>query len=169
MAGTNILNRSLGTKITLNTAQQGSGGWSIVVKVNDTSKTNDDTLAADPDLVIPVVVNGKYIFQMFTYIKSPVGSGFKHDFAIPSGTTGWKNDSGAFWSGGISPYDTVVLTTTDTVNVDDNTPVNIASFHGYISVGSTAGNVTLRWAQSISNGVATILKQGTYISYRKIN
>lgn len=137
-----------------------------IVKSGDTGRTSTTTLAADPHLALAVSASATYLLDGFIDYDGAFGAGgLKMDFTLPAGAT-------LRWG----PLGNVVADTTqkyhsNTVNTG-SLPVGTygtggshtaATLRGYLTVAGTAGTVTLRWAQSASNGTATTVYTGSWI------
>ncbi|MCC7528276.1 MAG: hypothetical protein IT342_07125 [Candidatus Melainabacteria bacterium] len=124
----------------------GSGGNKSVIKSSDTSRTSTTTLADDPHLSIALEANTTYHFSaLFSINLVNSGPKFKMTFVGPAGSTiNWgANFNGIEFvsgSGGTSQASTAV-------EGGDNSAVCTGS----ITLGSTAGNLTLQWAQNNSS------------------
>jgi hypothetical protein len=133
-------------------------------KAADTPRSNTTTLANDPDLTVPVVANGSYLFLCLLFATgAAISTGdLKAAFAWPSGGSG-KWGSAGFATGSAVPNWNAARTTTAT-----SVPfgVNGASsswmlLGGMLLNGATPGSLTLQWAQNTSNATATTLQLGS--------
>ncbi|MFE4367950.1 MULTISPECIES: collagen-like domain-containing protein [unclassified Streptomyces] len=126
----------------------------IALKSADTSRASTATLAADNHLVVPVVANATYAVEAVV-VWTNGGGGMAIGWTGPSGATMvWTDNDGAGMQ---------TIGTTDTFSVTTGT-----SLKGALKTGTTAGSLTLRWAQGTSNAAATVLKSGCYLSARRI-
>ncbi|MGW0929565.1 hypothetical protein [Streptomyces sp. NPDC002644] len=127
----------------------GHGHFQASWKTADTSRSNTATSAIDSDMQLPVAANGVYDIEVVA-VWTHGGGGFRCDFSAPSGAAMAYTDNDGF---GLAN-----LGTDSTFNATSGT-----SFKGLLRVGSTAGNVSFRWAQNTSNAAATVLKAGSFI------
>ncbi|MGW1761008.1 hypothetical protein [Streptomyces mirabilis] len=133
---------------------QGVGQTQAVAKAADTSRTSTATVAADPHLTLPVVASATYIVEAVV-VWTNGGGGFRASWTAPSGATMvWTDNDG----GGSS-----ALGTDLTFSVTTGT-----TFQGALIVGTTAGSLTLRWAQNSSNTGATVLLAGCYLKLERV-
>ncbi|MGW2497285.1 collagen-like triple helix repeat-containing protein [Streptomyces pseudogriseolus] len=125
-----------------------------VVKTADTSRASTITPAADPHLALTVAANATYIVEAVGVWTSG-GGGFRVDWTAPSGASMvWTDNDGA-GSAALGDDLTFAATTGTT-------------FQGALITGSTAGTLTLRWAQNTSNTAATVLKAGCYLRLERV-
>lgn len=134
-------------------------------KASDTSRANNNTPSADPDLVIALLANTTYVVRGTIYATSTSAApDILLGFNVPAGTTigigmvGSRNNaSGAqhgaqFDAGG----------NTQNVNITSN-GISIIMLDGIINVGGTPGNLELIWSQNSLNAIATVLRANSYL------
>ncbi|MFK0108508.1 hypothetical protein [Streptomyces sp. NPDC091217] len=137
-----------------NVIVQGVGQTQAVTKSADTSRTSTATVAADTHLTLPVVASATYIVEA-VLVWTNGGGGFRASWTAPSGATMvWTDNDG----GGAS-----ALGTDLTFSVTTGT-----TFQGALIVSTTAGSLTLRWAQNSSNTAATVLLAGCYLKLERV-
>lgn len=134
------------------TGPNGDPGRKSVMKTSDTTRISTTTLADDPHLSLALEANKTYhFFSTFTIDMEASGPHFKMTFVGPSGSTiNWSaviRDDFLSGSGGTSQ---------SAVAVDGG--ANLAVCYGSIAVGSTAGNLTLQWAQNTNQNRNVTLK-----------
>ncbi|MBK3576118.1 hypothetical protein JHN63_20305 [Streptomyces sp. MBT65] len=133
---------------------QGVGQTQAIVKAADTSRTSTATVAADTHLILPVVASATYIVEAVV-VWTNGGGGFRADWSAPTGATMvWTDNDG------VGAPD---LGTDLTFSVTTGT-----TFQGALIVSTTAGNLTLRWAQNASNTAATVLLAGSYLKLERV-
>jgi hypothetical protein len=133
-------------------------------KTSQTSVTSSTTLAPDPDLSVPVVASATYLFELVLMNCSGGAAGaLKLNFAVPSGAAGDYLDLGNNTSGTDSIIDAGALTTVTPNNCNAGVLVK-----GLIVVSTTAGNLTLQWAQNSSNATATVVGVNSYLTARQV-
>jgi hypothetical protein len=134
------------------------------------SANTGSTYTDDPHLAISVVASAAYAVQM--YGVAAIGAGLmKLQWTHPSGSTfeagswgydpgtaDWQTNGGGF--GSSSP--SVIVTGLAAVA---NTPLRA---DGLLIVGSTAGIVTLQWAQNAANAANTTLRKGSWLRLNRI-
>lgn len=160
----------------------GSGTWTTppgnentyitttVVKAADTSRSSTTTLADDADLTFAVTANSKYLVR-FALI---VTGGATEDFKFALGGPASYQPSGSVW---MNPGNTTTISGDDAPNNNVAETIVLAChatepgsifWDGYVTTSGTAGTFSIMWAQNTSGATATLLKAGSYLSYRKI-
>lgn len=148
--------------------------WTVPLaayKASDTSRASNTTQASDPDLTVAVAANCTYWVDVWlNYEGGTQGSSdLKLGFAVPSGATlrssatftgqsGGSNTEGYYASGGSA------------LTPGTNGAGNIRGFilHGTLAVSSSAGSLTLSWAQNTSSGTATTIHTGSVLVLQRI-
>jgi hypothetical protein len=124
----------------------GTGTITQVKKPADTDRNSTITPAADPDLTQPVAANATYDVECVA-VWSNGGGGFRATWAVPSGTSmTWTDNDGV---GQTSPSGVVTFSATTGTTLK-----------GTLTTGSTAGSISLSWAQNTSNAGTTSLRAG---------
>lgn len=137
-----------------NVIVQGVGQTQAIVKAADTSRTSTVTAAADTHLTLPVVASATYIVEA-VLVWTNGGGGFRADWSAPSGATMvWTDNDGA---------GAAALGTDLTFSVTTGT-----TFQGALVMSTTAGSLTLRWAQNTSDAAATVLLAGCYLKLERV-
>lgn len=143
-------------------------------KAADTTRASTTTLTADPDLTLPVDANKSYRLECMIIANSNATANFKLNFTRPSGMnafgTALGQGLGGFGSG--IPYDAQ-----SGLDITSNIPTfagnAITDFAVQISAvivsSSTAGSLTLQWAQNTSNAGNTIVRQGSWMLLRRVS
>lgn len=143
----------------------------IVSKAADQSVTSSTTLTNDSHLVAALVANATYILDGYLMLfGSGAGLGdAKIDFTVPSGTTMHYTSGGVVAANPATQYEDTVNanSTARTIGTNGTTDMGVA-LHAHIVVGSTAGNVQLRFAQNSSNVTATGFRAGSWLRFRRI-
>lgn len=149
-----------GTRLTAATLQAAVG--LKAVKGADTGPRVNNTLAADPDLVLTLAANSTYDFGAeLLYKGAASGTGdLKLGWTGPSGFAmefGMQGvDSGLvarFW------YYTQASNPTPATNGTSNPLSTFLS--GTITTAGTAGTLTLLWAENVTNATGTTLMTGS--------
>jgi hypothetical protein len=149
-----------------------------IIKPSDTTRASTTTVAADPDLVVPVVANSVYLIEFVVWFAGLQAAGFKTDWSVPAGTSFNKRVSGPGSANAIEGN----ANTTELrwavhgqgTAVSYTNPRNSAGLTTYTvetaiaTIAATAGNVTLRWAQNTSNATGTVVITGSHARYRQI-
>lgn len=167
MAGTNVLNRSLGTNITLNSVQ---GGFTVVYKKTPQTINSQTDFVNDADVRFPVVANGIYVFIILIDSIPNFPSDFKYAMSVPAGTTSsWSSEQfGGFWTSATLTTDSQSVTIPVICEVNQEQPKSVFNM-GMLRIGSTPGEAIFQWAQEVSNPQDTILTENTWLMYQKVN
>lgn len=137
-------------------------------KATDTSRATNDTPAADPDLSLSVAASATYVLEGYlNYEGGTLGASDLQIVLHSVGTLRYQvvggNPSAApVIAGTIVGGEAVALGTTGATNL------KAALIRGTIINASGSGTLALWWAQNTSNGTATILHAGSWISLRRI-
>lgn len=147
------------------TVTNGSGSITIASKAPvavrknaDTSRTND-TLTADPDLSIPVGANESWTFIVdFVVLTTNNAPDVKFCLTGPSGATVTWNAYATNVTDGVITYIAATAGGTPVaIDMSSNKP-QLVHITGTVSGTYSAGNVTLDWAQNVTNASPTVLK-----------
>ncbi|MBI2639308.1 MAG: LamG domain-containing protein [Candidatus Sungbacteria bacterium] len=144
--------------------------FSVVVslqtrKSSDESVTSSTTLQNDDELKLTLAANQTYTVDAVVFASSASSNpDLKIAFTVPSGATMTLGYIAA------SPNNLTTQgellnssgTASQVIPLRANAPV-VIHVKGTVVVGSTAGDVTLQWAQFTSNSTATTVKAGSYI------
>lgn len=136
-----------------------------VVKSVDQTLANDTTLQNDDELTFNINANKNYQGMLIFYNTCPNAANFKIAFTVPSGATMDGLDYGQL-SGGNAIS---ILDLTSAQVIDSNTDPRVIIYNFKINNGSTAGAVTLQWAQNVIDvGINTVLMASSIIVYEDI-
>ncbi len=133
----------------------GLGSDRYARKTVNTSRASTVTTTVDPHLVVAVEANATYNV-LANLVWRPSGSGgFRFKFTGPSGAEMIyiDNDSGS------------VITIGDELTFNVTTG---ASVGGILVTGGTAGNLSLFWAQRLSDATATVLNEHSSLWARRV-
>ncbi|WP_405964856.1 hypothetical protein OG713_34975 [Streptomyces sp. NBC_00723] len=168
--------------------QSGSGNWFAwgrgstgafalgstvtVRKTANTSRTSTTTLAADPHLSINVVA-GTYQVDAFLLYDGDNAADLKLGWFAPASTTG------GWWPGGSDSSNTTQAATTRWGGLTDfsvsTLPVACIGSGTVVTcrpvgtaVVTTSGQISLAWAQNATSATATVVRQHSWLSLRRI-
>jgi len=133
----------------------GLGSDRFARKTANTSRASTVTTTVDPHLVVAVEANATYNV-LANLVWRPSGSGgFRFKFTGPSGAemVYMDNDSGSV----------LAINTELTFNVTTG-----ASIGGTLVTAGTAGNLSLFWAQNVSNATNTTLNEHSALWLRRV-
>lgn len=137
---------------------------SIKRKAADTSRNSTTTVTDDPDLLFAVAANEVWDFEAHLFVISADATpDFKFTCTGPSGSTvtyaGIRQDD----SGNATSIAATAGGTTTLVNMGSS-QLNIITISGTCTNGATPGNLSIQWAQNVSNATNTTLKAGSFMS-----
>lgn len=150
----------------------------FIFKPADTSRASNTTMSNDPDMVCPVDANATYFIEMVILFAGIATAGFRTQWTVPSGSSFNKRIAGpgsanaAEANANTTEMRWSVVSATSAVNYTN--PRNSASLQVYTietaiaQIGATAGNITLQWAQTVSQTTGTVVAANSYIRYRQI-
>lgn len=149
-------------------------------KTGNTPRASTVTLAADPDLSVPVAANATYeVTGILGYTAGgPVASGgaggINFTLAAPAGSSGgWSADGwglGTTLVAGVFPFTAFATTTppanSHSLNGSGGTQLS-SKLEGTLITGSTPGSLVLWWCQAGADGTATVLLAGSRLKARR--
>lgn len=162
-----------------NLTVSGIGQTRYIAKTADETVTGSTTLQNDDHLVLPVVANAVYTFDLDLYMtdSADVVGDFKMSFTCPTGATfdmhgagahvtdlGGGTSSNGEWIGKLA---TTSAGATIAFGVSNPGPT-AARVYGRLVMGGTAGNLQLQWAQNASDASGTTLKAGSYMTMTRV-
>lgn len=146
-----------------------------VILTADHAGVVSSTTRVDTNLAIAVEASKTYTFDAILFYSAPTAGDFAAGLSTPTGTTGrlWPT---TIDSADVNAFGEMYIgSTSDLVNTGawtapgQTTASDIVSMslRGFIKTSVTAGSVTLRYAQFISNATATILRAGSRMTIRE--
>lgn len=146
----------------------------VIIKSADETVTSSTTLQADNELVMAVNANTDYYFEsMIIYAADPAAD-MKADWDGPAGATlDWCSDG--ITQSATGTIDQVSRTAqtisgTPTHGGITSNATNIICMHkGLLRVAGTAGNLTLTWAQNVSNANGTIVRANSMLLLTRVS
>ncbi len=139
-------------------------------KASDTARSSTTSPTADPNLVIAVSANEKWAFEAWLPLTSVDAGGWKGGMTFPTSPTSVK------WEIEYSDYDLATFTpiayhaadsTTDTISFTGGADV-VVKIRGTLLNGANAGNISVSWAQAVSDSDATTLRSGARLIITKL-
>ena len=145
----------------------------VVRKSTDTARTNTTVSADDPSLSFFAEANSTYLVQTYILYSATAATDIKVSWSVPSGAAGLR------WVLGeaVAQTDHNAATMRTAVHqVVTEVPIGAHTTGLYtgaldsmvINIGSTAGNVTFRFAQNTASTDAVTVRAGTVMIYQKI-
>lgn len=141
-----------------------------VLKTITESVASSTTLQNDDELVLAVAANSKYALEGYFLYDGSTAADLKVAFTVPTGATiNWSPfapTSGV----GTTDYNVTVITTSGGTRGVACNGATVMSMQpkGYISVGATAGNLQLQFAQVASNATATRILAGSWMMLTRL-
>lgn len=140
-------------------------------KTVTTDRASTTTISADPELVLPVEANAEYVFEYYWRVSGITAGGIDIQVSVPTGATGSYSTTRL----AADQADTGTRTSTRIAfNVETEFSTPSTSAHqviggfGRVITGSTAGNVSIDWAQNASNATASSMHSDSWISLRRV-
>ncbi|MFD5682205.1 hypothetical protein [Streptomyces bacillaris] len=145
-------------------------------KPNHTDRASTTTFTADPDLVLPLA--GSAVYRVEAWLNYGAGStgDFKTSWQVPSGATGNRGVLGPGSTASDGGADNITARfgvhnfgTTVNYNGVRNSTGNMAFALETATIWTTsAGDISLLWAQNTSDATATRLGAGSYMTARRL-
>jgi hypothetical protein len=140
-------------------------------KTAGTSRASNTVLTADADLVVAVEANAVYELEGVFFYDSPVAADFKFAFTAPAAASGsfiYSTITSGSAAGAYADDQNGASTLTGTVTTGGGAAIKeTIKIQGSFST-SSAGNLTLTWAQNTSNASNTTLQTDSYIKVTRI-
>jgi hypothetical protein len=143
-------------------------------KTSDQAKTSDAALANDAQLVVAVVANAIYLFDLFLVYDGAATGDIQFKLVPPAGATLLWVPIG-FPSSAAGTSSTVKMpkegTAADTFGAVGTGAGNIVVMtpRGILRTGASAGTLQLQWAQGTSDGTATTLYTDSWIRAQRVS
>jgi hypothetical protein len=146
----------------------------IIYKAQNEDRTSTTTLTADSELSIDLEANAVYFIDMEIHYAADTGQ-FKTTWSVPTGATGNRSSLGA--ASNATSYDNVDGRFgvhnygTEVPMGDRNNSGNqvVAIERSIITTSTTAGSLTLMWAQNVSSATITRVAAGSFIIAHRIS
>lgn len=142
-----------------------------VLKTADEPITSSTTLQNDNELILPLPANASYTLDTILFYTGISAGSLKIAFTFPAGCTMHYAPIGYVMGGAFTIDLGGQLSITSGVtstSISGGGGVPTVSLRGTILNGSTAGNLTLQWAQNASNATPTVVKAGSWIRLTRI-
>ena len=145
-----------------------------VRKTADTSRSATTTYEADPHLVFAAEANAVYTVVGWVKYFASTTPDIKIRFTVPTdclGEWGWLMPGSATAGTGTTGYS--IRTETNDVGAGRTGYGTSDSQHmtpvgGLFRMSSTAGNISLEWAQNTSDATATVLYTDSWLTFQRI-
>lgn len=154
-------------------------GPKLVFKTADESVASSATPQDDDQLLFPVAANEKWVFTLYLLVGcgSAATGDFRAAITVPAGVVlAWSFVNGTYFNGDPRASDSaadavnleVVTASGTSLIVAGSVPDIGYQIKGYVTVGATAGDVRLQWAQASSNATATTVRAGSHLIANKV-
>lgn len=142
------------------------------VKTSDQSVTSSTAFVSDTELFVPLVALGTYQFECFLSYEGAAGNNtgaIKWKWIVPAGTSVRYQGLFQGTGGGASVNGVFIAGDTPASNTQGPGVLTGVSMIGTIVVSSTGGNMTLQWAQNVSNATSTVVHPQSCLILRRIS
>ena len=146
-----------------------AAGTVFVMKTSDESVTSSTTLQNDDHLTFTMAANKIYIVSGALLVDSGTTPDFKWTLNLAGSSTADLLSKAMLPSGASQVYKYSEGDTEGIQGAGAGTPQMSAEFTGIIKADGSGGALTLQWAQNTSNGTASKLLTGSWISYTLLN
>ncbi|MEU2924205.1 hypothetical protein ABZ636_03960 [Streptomyces sp. NPDC007251] len=144
----------------------------IVRKTADETVTNSVTVQDDDQLTAAVAASSVYLVEGFILYDGDTTGDFRLTFAGPAGASMDWTPNGLATSQatgtGSMKLDRLPLGTEETLGASGAGVKAVALPRGILTTGSTAGNLTLRWAQAVASATASTVFANSWLRLTKI-
>lgn len=135
-------------------------------------KTADETvngsaaLQDDNELIVGAAADATYLLELQATQNSGATPGFKLSFSLPSGAT-WLH--GRFNAGSSAANEQFgLMPLVGLSGITGAAADSLLVVRALITISSTAGNVTLQWAQNTSNASNTVVRSGSWLLLTRV-
>jgi predicted extracellular nuclease len=145
----------------------------MAYKTADESVTSSTTVQDDDHLTFPIGASETWYAEWNLSVSGGSTGDLKVTVTMPSGATSELLVT-AVATGGTTAINSVgVITSSASAEIGCGLQAgtgnrNAVTIEGVIFNDTTAGNVTLRWAQNTSDGTATTVRKGSTLIYRRL-
>lgn len=146
-----------------NLSVTGIGQTLFAYKPTDQTVNNSATMQNDNALVVSVTANAVYRVEMRLRVASGATPDFKYQFTLPAGATGLYSAV----TSATGPL--VFFVFDDNMSLPQSTEASASTLaFGLLTVGATAGNVQLQWAQNTATVSDTTVLNGSYLYFTRM-
>lgn len=143
----------------------------IIYKAANETVNNSDTLQDDDDLTFPIGISETWRFRFFLNHLSGTTPDIKYAITVPSGATLRAAVIGINTSAALELQEILATATSVALQgtgVTDGTHNQYTIIEGYVINSTTAGSVTLQWAQNTADSSDTDVTAGSYVEYHRL-
>jgi hypothetical protein len=150
-----------------------SGALTGVTKPANTSRANNATASADPDLTINLPA-GTYSMSGFLSFTAPAApGGLKAQMfasqALATSRIAWQRaQTGSTTTATVLPNTAPTTVITSATQMDDSSGNSGGlELNGFLIIPSLT-TLAITWAQQVSNAVATVIEAGSWMQFNKL-
>jgi len=137
-----------------------------IIKSADESRTSSGSYLDDSEMTLTVEANTKYYIKVIVIATAVNNVGrIKYRLSGPAGATS-KTSNSALNAQTANVANEIIGGSGWTHSSGDATE-RMTSIEGTIIISSTAGSITVQWAQAASDAGATVMKAGAILELRK--
>lgn len=144
-------------------------GTTFVAKTSDESVTSSTTVQDDDHLTFTMVASKRYAISGCLLVDSGTTPDFKFTLNLAGSSTSDIHTTHLTTGGGSGNYEYQQNEEVAIFGAGAGTPVLSSLFTGIALADGSGGALTLQWAQNTSNGTASKLLTGSWISYTLLN
>ncbi len=148
----------------------------IVYKATIDTRTNN-TLALDTELFVTAEANASYMVEFVLEPAAVTAEGFKTDWVVPAGSSGFKGVLGPSSTASNSNADLITMragvhafvTAVPYAGVRNNANAAFSVREsGVVTTAGTAGTIGIRWAQNTTGATGAKLLSGSYMKVYRV-
>jgi hypothetical protein len=150
-----------------------AGQMHSVIKSTTETVTSSTALQDDNELIVPLEADATYYCVFLLALGGVSAADVNTEYSFPSGATGFKFCQGP-QIGSADRANTAMVSATHNLDTDRNygatstTSVPAMIEHVVVTNGSTAGNLTFRWAQNASSATGSVNLAGSAVMYVRV-
>ena len=150
-------------------AAAAAAGTTFVTKTSDESVTSSTTVQDDDHLTFTMVASKRYAISGCLLVDSGTTPDFKYALDLAGSSTSDIHTTHLTTGAGSSNYEYQESEAIAIAGWGAGTPALTSLFTGIAKADGSGGALTLQWAQNTSNGTASKLLTGSWISYTLLN
>lgn len=135
----------------------------FVAKTVDESVTSSTTYQDDDELLVAAEASVTYLGEMQLLVDSDAAADIKARLTLPTGATA---TSWGLYKNAVATVVTDMAVGAGIATSGSDEPL---LYKGLLVMSTTAGDVTVQWAQNASSAIATIVKAGSYLVLRRVD
>jgi hypothetical protein len=146
-------------------AAPGGGTWTTIIKPADTGRTNN-TVSADPDLVVTLTANTNYVLRFKVFMLTNATADSRYQLTFGGTTTRVRRQILRTATGDVPALITIGTAFDAAPVVLSTTGLNpYVEENVILQVGASGGTFAFQWAQVTTNGSPCTVLEGSYLEY----